>query len=219
MSRLPTLAAVIALGAAASACAPTTGALRADNNPSLYSVHQPIVQRTDYVLDLSTSGGGLAPSELQRLDAWLVSIGAGYGDRIAIDEAGGYSDPAALQDVARISADYGLVLADVPPVLGGVVQPGTIRVIASRATASVPGCPDWTSKGEQPATTTSSNYGCAINSNLAAMVANPEDLVLGQEGSSRGSATTATRAVRTYRERVPTGRAPLPSASTTTGGQ
>jgi hypothetical protein len=52
MSRLKTFAAVAALGTGASACAPTNEPLSAANNPSVYSVHQPVVQRTDFVLDL-----------------------------------------------------------------------------------------------------------------------------------------------------------------------
>ncbi len=215
MSRLPTLAASLLLGAAVSACAPTTNGLTADNNPSLYSVHQPVVQRTDYVIDLSTAGGGLAPSEADRLHAWLHSVGAGYGDRLSVDEPQGYSDPAARTDIVRIAGQYGLVVDGAPPVLNGEVQPGSIRVIASRATAHVPNCPDWGHRGDVPKTTTSSNYGCAVNSNLAAMVANPEDLVLGQDGGTAGSGTTASRAVRTYRERPLSGAQALPA---TTGG-
>lgn len=216
MSRTSTIAAIAALGLAASACAPAGQPLSAANNPSLYSVHQPVVHRTDFVLDLSTSGDRLAESERQRLAGWLASIGVGYGDRISIDEPYGYASPGARADVAAVAGEYGLLLSDGAPVLQGAVQPGTIRVIASRATASVPGCPTWANPAAEASTTTSPNYGCALNSNIAAMVANPEDLVLGQHGSTSGSATTATRAIRTYRERPPTAGQPLPS---TTPGQ
>jgi pilus assembly protein CpaD len=212
MSRPSTLSLLAALGLGVSACAPHPGPLTAANNPSLSSVHQPVVQRTDYVLDLRSSGNGLADDELARLDAWLASIGAGYGDRLSVDEPQGYSDPMARDAVARVATGYGLELADGAPVLNGVVQPGTIRVIASRTTASVPGCPAWSEEAEYYAPPmTSSNYGCATNSNLAAMIADPEDLVLGQEGTTTGSGTTATRAVRTYRSRQPSGGSSLPS--------
>ena len=221
MSRLKTFAAVAALGLGASACAPTHEPLSAANNPSVYSVHQPVVQRTDFVLDLSSGGGNLSQSEHQRLDAWLVSIGAGYGDQLYIDEPAGYPNVAVRDDIARVAADYGLAMGDGAPVLNGEVPPGTIRVIASRSSASVPGCPDWSEDGSDPASSemTSSNFGCAMNSNLAAMVANPDDLVVGRNGSSAGSGTTATRAVGTYRRAQPTGAQPLPATSTTTGNQ
>lgn len=218
MQRASTLGAILALGLTVGGCASTNAPLSATNNPSLYSVHQPVVQRTDYVIDLAVSGDRLADTERQRLAAWFDSIGVGYGDRISVDEPAGYGSPGARNDVALVADSLGLFLTDGAPVLNGEVQPGTLRVIASRATASVPGCPHWRPNIE-PTNTTSSNYGCATNSNLAAMIANPEDLVLGQEGSTRGSATTATRAVRTYRERPATGRQPLPSTTTTTGRQ
>lgn len=221
MSRLKTFAAVAALGLGASACAPTNEPLSAANNPSVYSVHQPVVQRTDFVLDLSSGGGNLSPQERQRLDAWLVSIGAGYGDSLYIDEPAGYPNVAVRDDIARVAADYGLALGEGAPVLNGEVPPGTIRVIASRSTASVPSCPDWSEDGSDPASAelTSSNFGCAMNSNLAAMVAHPDDLIVGRDGTSAGSGTTATRAVGTYRRALPTGSQPLPSTSTTTGNQ
>jgi len=215
MSRLKTLAAVAALGLGASACAPTNEPLSAANNPSVYSVHQPVVQRTDFVLDLSSGNGNLSQAERQRLDAWLVSIGAGYGDTLYVDEPAGYPNVAVRDDIARVAADYGLAFGDGAPVLNGEVPPGTVRVIASRSTASVPGCPDWSEDGSDAATSemTSSNFGCSINSNLAAMIANPDDLIVGRDGSSAGSSTTATRAVGSYRTRQPTGTGPLPSTS------
>ena len=214
MIRLTTFAAVAALAIGASACAPTTGELTAASNPSLSSVHQPVVERTDFVLDLSTSGDGVPEAELDRLDAWFYSIDLGYGDRISIDEPRGYPSPGARADVARVAAEYGLLLSDGAPVLNGVVQPGTIRVIASRATASVPNCPVWTDTGIMPTVNTSTNYGCAINSNIATMIADPQDLVHGRDATTVGSATTAGRAIRTYREREPTGRQGLPATST-----
>lgn len=216
MLRLPTFAAVVALGLGASACAPTSGPITAASNPGLYSVHQPVVQRTDFVLDLRTDVDGVPESEIERLHAWFDSIELRYGDRISVDEPRGYGSPGARADIARAVGEYGLLLSDGAPITSGSVAPGSIRVVASRATASVPGCPVWDERTEQPSVNTSSNFGCATNSNLAAMVANPEDLIHGRDASTDGSATTAGRAIRTYRERQPSGREGLP-ATTTTG--
>ena len=221
MLRIKTFAAVVALGLGAGACTTAPDRLAADNNPSLYSVHQPVVQRTDFVLDLNTQGDGVPATEIDRLHAWFDSIELRYGDRISVDEPGGYASPGARADIARALGEYGLLLSDGAPITGGTVPPGTIRVVASRATASVPGCPDWNERSEFPNSNTSTNFGCATNANLAAMVANPEDLIRGQDGTAEGSATTAGRAIRTYRERPPTGREGLPAATTTrtTGNQ
>lgn len=193
--------------------------ITATNNPSLYSVHQPVVERTDYVLDLDASADSLSPSEQARLIGWFRGIELRYGDQLYVEEPRDYPASGARGDVARILADYGLALNEGAPVVPGSVAPGTIRVIASRSTASVPGCPNWATTDALANVNTSSNFGCAINANLAAMVANPNDLVLGQQGSVAGSGTVANRAVRVYRERQPTGVQPLKSESTREGAQ
>ena len=215
MSRMITFAAVAALGIGVTGCASAPETLTAVNNPSLYSVHQPVVERTDFVFDVATSGRGVEPAEQARLDAWFNSIDLRYGDQVAIDEANGYESEAARRDVAAVAARYGLLLVNgAAPVTAGSVQPGTLRIVASRATASVAGCPNWAPAEIAATGNTSSNYGCATNANLAAMIANPNDLVHGQDGSSSGAAT-ATRAIRSYRAITPTGQGGLQQSSTT----
>jgi pilus assembly protein CpaD len=224
MSRLITSTAVAALALAAGACSTPPGAhLTSANNPSLYSVHQPVVQRTDFVFDVATAPGGVPGAELARLNAWFSSIQLRYGDRIALDWPGGYDDPGVTDAISGVAARFGLLLSDTgAPVSAGEVRPGTVRVVASRATASVPGCPDWNSTDIAPMNGTSSNYGCASNSNLAAMIADPNDLVVGRDGSTEGTGSTASRAIRVYREARPTGTQGLQQTTTTQssgGGQ
>ncbi|HEY0115414.1 MAG TPA: CpaD family pilus assembly protein [Allosphingosinicella sp.] len=213
------LTALALLGTGLAGCVTgPSGPITADNNPSLYSVHQPVVERSDFVLDLDASGDTLSAAEQARLIGWFRSIELRYGDQLFVEEPRDYPSPGARADVARMLADYGLFLREGAPVVAGSVGPGTVRIIASRAVASVPGCPDWSANDAQENVNTSSNYGCAVNSNFAAMVANPNDLVLGQQGSGNGSAATANRAVRVYRERQPTGTQPLAAPSTRSGG-
>lgn len=220
MSRLIRIAAVSAIGLTIAGCAtsqPPT--LTARSNYSVYSVHQPVVDHTNYVFDLRVDGDRVSDGELNRLAAWLHSIDARYGDHITIDGPRGYQSAAARNDVGRVANDMGLLLADEgAPITEGDIAPGTIRVVASRASAHVDGCPSYTNPGIDSPTRTDSNYGCATNSNLAAMIANPDDLVHGQEGVGRESAQTATRAVGSYRARVPTGSQPLPSTTTRGSG-
>jgi len=59
-----------------------------------------------------------------------------------------------------------------------------------------------------------SNFGCAVNSNLAAMVANPEDLVHGREGTGVGDTLTTSKAIGTYRKAEPTGTKGLQDINT-----
>jgi pilus assembly protein CpaD len=221
MRRLTSLTVISVLAAGLGACTSNSrGPLTAANNPSLYSVHQPVVQNTNFVLDLDASGDQLSASERARLIGWFEGIELRYGDQIFVDEARDYPSPGARADVGRALGEYGMLLRDGAPVTNGSVAPGTVRVIASRGTASVPGCPNWNDPQLGPSSNTSPNYGCAVNSNLAAMVADPNDLVRGRQGSVDSSAHTAARAVRVYRERQPTGTQPLPATSTssTSGG-
>lgn len=209
MSSTKYLAALLALGVAGNAAAEPKGEV----NRGLDSVNQPVVQRTDYVLDLGTEQDRLSGAEQHRLSAWFTSLGLGYGDRVSIDgyDGGG----GARYDIASVAAHYGLLLSEGAPVLGGTIEPGMVRVIVSRSTASVPSCPNWSTAGG--ASSTSPNYGCAVNSNLAAMIADPSDLVLGQSGDMSRDANTASKAIRVYRETAPTGTKGL-TKTTTTGG-
>jgi pilus assembly protein CpaD len=98
------------------------------------------------------------------------------------------------------------MLADRAPVTAGPIAPSTIRVVVTRTSASVPNCPDY-SRQYLPdvSASTTSNYGCATNSNLAAMVANPADLVRGDPAAPVTDNQTAVRAVRALRSAAPSG--------------
>lgn len=174
-------------------------------NRGVESVHQPVVSRTDYALDVQSTGDGLAPGEAERLGGWLSAMRLGYGDTVAIDAPYG-SDGRARGDVAQVAARFGLLLAEQAPVTGATVAPGTMRVVVSRTTARVPGCPDYSRMYEPNFNAhTSSNYGCATNSNLAAMVANPTDLVRGAPDAGDVASQVGTRAIGVLRAAKPTG--------------
>lgn len=185
----------------------------------LESARQPVVSRADYSFDLATSGYGLAPGEDARLAGWLTAMRVGYGDTIAIDDPTGAS--GVRTQVAAQAASRGLLLADTAPVTTGPVAPGTARVVVSRATARVPNCPNFT--GEDGATPnfsgrTTPNYGCGVNSTLAAMVANPVDLVRGQPGSDNLGTATAIKAIDAYRKAPLSGGGGQALKTESTGG-
>ena len=196
-----------ALSTSLTACGPV--------NRGLESVNQPIVSRTDYVFDVAAPEyGGLSAPEAARLDAWFRSIALSYGDTVWIDDPTGFGDPSRRAAVAAIAARYGLLVSQGTPVTQGQVPSGSLRVVVSRSGARVPGCPNW-ERPLQPdfENSTTSNYGCATNSNLAAMIANPEDLIRGRAAGAT-DATTTTRALTSYRKASPTGEGALKSEST-----
>lgn len=184
---------------ALSACAGGT------QNRGLESVHQPVVTRTDYAIDVSTSSDGLAAGEAQRLAGWLASLRLGYGDKVAIEDPSP-AGSAVRDDVAREVSRYGLLLSDDVPLTGAPVALGSARIVISRMRATVPGCPDFSrNSSSEFNSNTSSNQGCAINANLAAMVANPADLVRGQAGSGIDDQATSAKAIDSYRKAAPSG--------------
>lgn len=200
------LTVLLASAAAACATAPDNGS--ADRG--LASVNEPVLSRATFAVDLAAPGGAVPPAELARLDGWFQGLDLGYGDSIYVD--GAYSDAARAQ-VADVAGKYGMMVLPAAPVSASVVPPDMVRVLVSRTRAEVPGCPNW-SRPASPnyENRTTSNFGCAVNSNYAAMVANPEDLFHGREGTGV-DAFTASRAVDSYRKAQPTGNKGLQAVS------
>ena len=209
--RLTPTAALLALGLTLGACGPV--------NRGLESANQPVVNRTDYVFDVRAAGlDSQSSADAGRLAAWFDSLELGYGDRVSIDESAAYSG-RSRDVVAAIAARHGLLLSDAAPVTAGAIEPGSVRVIVSRTVAGVPNCPNWDRKSQPDfAGSTASNYGCATNSNLAAMMANPEDLVRGQTGRDQDP-RTASKAIKSYRDAKPTGEGGLEKTDTKEGGK
>ena len=198
-----------ALGIGLSGCA---------TNRGLESLNQPVVSRTNYTLDVASYGGGMPVPEQRRLAGWFDALDLRYGDRVSIDDPG--ASGATREAVAAIAARYGLLVGDDAPVTTGQIPPGAVRVVVSRSSATVPNCPNWASKSDTNLNNaTYSNYGCAVNSNLASMVADPEHLLHGAKGSGETVVLTSSKAIDSYREAKPTGEKGLKETSTGSGGK
>ncbi len=186
-------------------------------NRSLESIHQPVVQHTNYALDLSTGAGGLSLPEQRRLAGWFDAMKLRYGDKVAIDDP--LLSEATRADIEKVAGRYGILVSGEAPVTAGQVDAGSVRVVLTRASAHVPGCPDWSSNSDANLkNATSSNFGCATNSNLAAMVANPDHLIKGDSSTGQTVIMSSTKAISSYREAKPTGEGGLKANSTGGGG-
>ncbi len=205
--------ALIALSVALGGC----GMSKPTLNQGLESVHQPVVSRTDYVIDVAAGGNGLASGERERLIGWFDSMRLAYGDRVSIDDRDPYGNAGAREAIAATAGRYGLLLSDSAPVTAGEVPAGSVRVIVSRSRAEVPGCPDWSRGSTELVGSAMSNYGCAVNSNLAAMIANPEDLIHGRDPVAGTDVDTAGKAIKSYRTRQPSGEKELTKETTGKG--
>ncbi len=208
MNRKITSALALSLALGLGAC----GAM--PKNSSLNSTKQAVVERTHYTLDVQTNGDSLPVSEQQRLLGWFETMDLRYGDRVAVEDPG--FGPGVRETVAQLAGRFGLLLAEGAPPTEGYVAPGQARVVISRTLASVPGCPDWSAKSDINYTNaTYPNYGCATNANMAAMVANPEDLVTGQQGTGETVILSSNKAIDSYRNQEPTGAGGLAEVATT----
>ena len=58
-------------------------------NTSMYSVHQPVVERTNYAIDLASDGSSISAAEQTRLGDWFDALRLGYGDRVSVDYGSG----------------------------------------------------------------------------------------------------------------------------------
>ena len=94
-------------------------------------------------------------------------------------------------------------------------------MVVSRATARVPDCPNFYGDDGSPNfdAHTSPNYGCGVNSTLAAMVANPVDLVRGQPGANTLDTAASTKAIGAFRSATPTGGGGATIKPESTGGK
>jgi pilus assembly protein CpaD len=187
---------------ALSACAPV-GRPTDLADQGVEPVNIPVVSSTDYAFDAAAPGGTLGPADVARLDGWFQGLGLTYGDSIYVD--GGYA-PGARNQIAALAGRYGMLISAGAPVTVGMVPPGSVRIVVARRRASVPGCPNWNRPSEPDfANREMSDFGCAVNSNLAVEIADPEDLIHGREGIATVDPMTSAKAVNLYRSQPPSG--------------
>ena len=188
------LAIALALGLSLASC----GGMPTNN--TLYSTKQPVVKRDSFSMDVDTISSGLPVTEQARLNGWFEAMDLRYGDRVAVEDPG--SNPAVTNAVNELAGRYGLIVSDTAPTTAGFLQPGQARVVITRSSAEVPGCPDWSAKSDMNyLNATSPGYGCSINGNMAAMIADSQDLLEGKKGNTEDIVNTGSRAINAYRQR------------------
>jgi pilus assembly protein CpaD len=195
------------LGAGLAACAvptpstnPYLGWIEASSPKSLE------VERAQYrhTIHFATDQADLTAIEQERLLVFLESVGPTPQDSISIE---GHADERAtdlynLELASRRISSVGAFLREqgfeqfelrtssfgerVPAVAGSNPeawqQNRRVEVVLERHLVSLPPCPDWSREsGLDYSNLPHSNFGCATQTNLGLMIADPEDLVRGRK--------------------------------------
>ncbi len=166
---------------------------------------RPEANQVQYVHDVRFAFGeaALSAGERQRLDAFLVKTGVGYGDRVHV-VAGRPAARLATRRRETVAAFLALRLVEAEPLLSDfAAEPpltSMVRVIVRRYVVTLPGCPDWSGRpGRSYNNQVSSNFGCASAVNLGVMVANPGDLEAGRRLEAADGEFMA-RSIERYRK-------------------
>ncbi|MDB5480320.1 MAG: pilus assembly protein CpaD [Caulobacteraceae bacterium] len=118
------------------------------------------------------------PKDLEALNVLLATGDVARGDTVRIERAPGVIADGRARALAIALARQGLRPTLAAP---GAAPDGELRLVVEHATATVPRCPNWTKPpGNDLENTMHSDFGCASALDLAAMVADPRDLIEGR---------------------------------------
>lgn len=147
-------------------------------------------------------GGTAAPTtpELDRLNAFVRGIRVGYADEVTVRG----STPERRKAVSRHLSRTGLPIK-LREESGNLAElkSNDVLVLVERYVVTPPACPNWTNfHGNEQRNTPGSNYGCAVDSALGYMIANPKDLVTGRAMSPQPSQSIVAAQERYHTDKV-----------------
>jgi pilus assembly protein CpaD len=152
----------------------------------------------DHDIHFARGAKAVAPGEAVGLASFLKSNAIGDNDTVTVGSPDGSSSLAAARQTAVLAAlknfhVHAVATADTAP------ASGSVRIHVSHAVVTAPRCPDWSKpEADEPTNAPSSNYGCSNEANLAAMVADPTDLIEGK-ASDKADGVALARGVDLYR--------------------
>lgn len=201
--RLPILAAAMA-GAVLTACVSAPPEY-------IYTTpadhHQPQVTRETARLDLLPDyrGGGLNRGDAGAVAAFVRDYQQiGHGALVLSAPAG--ADTYALrEDIRAVAAAAGVPLGEIPVIATAAEEPGApFNLTFTLYEAHAPECGrNWPDLRTLPRSQSYPNFGCALNANMAAMIADPADLVWPRETDPADAARRST-VLDAYRAGQPT---------------
>ena len=162
---------------------------------------------TQVELHFAPGTASLSPADAARLMHLAATGGIAASDRVTIAAAGSpHLAQARAGAVLALLQHYGIVALATTD--NGPANRAVVAV--TRTLVTLPPCPNW-SRPSQPdfANQPSSNFGCATETNLGMMVANPTDLAGGLPAGGMAGIPAAAAVNRYLNDKVV-----LPSANT-----
>jgi pilus assembly protein CpaD len=152
----------------------------------------------DHDVNFARGAKSVAPGEIAGLSNFLRDNAVGDGDTVTVDNPKGASSLTAARQAAVLTELKALhVRAASTPATTQVAN--AVRIHITHAVVIAPQCPDWSKpEADNSDNSPSSNFGCATEADLAAMVANPADLAKGRVSGTADGAVLA-RGVELYR--------------------
>jgi pilus assembly protein CpaD len=151
----------------------------------------------DHDLYFAPGAKGLTSAQAARLAHFLNANEIGEGDSVTVEVSG--KSTLATAHKAAVMGELKQLGIEAASGKDPKLAVGTVRVHADHAVAIAPACPDWSKpEPDEPNNRTSSNYGCATEANLAAMIVNPADLVK-PKADTTGDGAVLAKGVELYR--------------------
>jgi pilus assembly protein CpaD len=152
----------------------------------------------DHDINFARGTRTVAAGEVAGLSNFLRDNAVGSGDTVTVDSAKEASSLAAARQAA-VFAELKALHIHAAPAPATTQVANAVRIHVAHAVVTAPQCPDWSKpEADDSDNSPSSNFGCATEANLAAMVANPADLAKGRSSATADGAVLA-RGVELYR--------------------
>ena len=198
-----TLALFIAMSSALAAC--SNGELALDDTyaPAAYYEQYPIeVVKGTVKMEVPARDGTLQPRQINAVTGFSLSAVSSRSSKIAIlRPSGGGASGKVAREIYQLMVRNGIAPTMIVQKTYPGPSKGPVQLSFVRSVAVTRECGDWsadlasTSKNEP-----SPNLGCSIQNNIAAMVANPDDLLVPEPmaPAMAGARESATRAYAFY---------------------
>lgn len=180
----------VLLGACSQQAHYTGGAELERSTVTMVRLAHPVMAEPD-------GSAALSNESTANLENFSITNNIGYGDVVLFDQGSGVSGDR-IEALTLWFQKKGTSFGEADGIFGAMPAAGNITIYVERHIAELPDCQRWSRDTLNDTNNASGQpFGCTSQSNLAAMIADPKDLITGERGSTSPNRTT--KAVQVYR--------------------